>query len=85
MEEFIVNGTYCVSNSGGYEIQISNCGSMARMRDAYGSENPTISDWYEIESVIVEDSDDDIILVIDPEGYNIDLCQVMCVHYLDSL
>jgi hypothetical protein len=42
---FIAHGYYCVSNSGGYEVQLSDCGDMARLRD---SETGEVSDWVEI-------------------------------------
>lgn len=77
-KEFTPHGTYCVSNAGGYEIMLSDCGDSARVKDAYGSDNPQISDWLEIEFVEDEDSDDsDLEPVIDPNGYNIPLNLVM--------
>jgi hypothetical protein len=80
-EEFIPHGTYTVSNSGGFEIMISNDGSSAKVRDAFGSDNPEISDWLEIEFVDDEDNDGgDLIPVIDPNGYNIPLNMVMRIN-----
>lgn len=81
-EEFIPHGSYTVSNSGGYEIMLSNDGDMAKVKDAFGSDNPEISDWLPIEYVESEDETDEegypeMIPVIDPEGYNIPLNQVM--------
>ena len=82
-EEFIVHGHYTVSNSGGYEIMLSDDGEAARVRDAFGSDNPETSDWLDIEYVIDEEGepDEDGNLpsepVIDPEGYNIPLNLVM--------
>lgn len=88
---FVAHGSYTVSNAGGYLVELSDCGEMARMLDSYGSDNPKLSDWLPIEFVIDEDSkeDDDGIkdsmAVIDPDGYNIPLNQVMrltCNPYL---
>ena len=80
-EEFIPNGTYTVSNNGGYEIMISNDGEMAKVRDAFGSDNPKTSDWLPIEYVSTpyydEESGDEFEPIIDPKGYNIPLNQVM--------
>lgn len=75
-EPFITHGYYTVSNSGGYEVQISDDGDSARIKDNYGSDNPKISEWFEIEHVYDEDSDETI-PIIDPNGYNIPLNQVM--------
>lgn len=69
-EEFVPHGSYTVSNAGGYEIMLSPDGEQARVRDAFGSDNPETSDWLEIEWVSGKP-------VIDPYGYNIPLNQVM--------
>lgn len=69
-DEFIPHGTYTVSNAGGYEIMLSDDGDQARVRDAFGSDNPETSDWLEIEWVSGKP-------VIDPYGYNIPMSQVM--------
>jgi hypothetical protein len=74
VEEFIPHGTYTVSNSGGYEIMLSDSNDAAKVRDAFGSENPQVSDWLEIE--YDEDGDP----VIDPNGYNIPLNMVMRIN-----
>ena len=85
-EEFIVHGTYTVSNSGGYEIMISNSGDAARVRDAFGSDNTKTSDWLEIEYITDEegehDEEDNLPSepIIDPQGYNIPLNMVMRVN-----
>lgn len=79
MEEFITHGYYTVSNCGGYEIQLSDCGDMARIKDAYGNDNPQISEWLEIEYIIDEDNEEELIPVIDPNGYDIPLNMVMRV------
>jgi hypothetical protein len=74
-EEFIPHGHYTVSNTGGYEVMISDSGDAAKVRDAYGSDNPETSDWLEIEYVPGEDGEMEP--VIDPNGYNIPLNMVM--------
>jgi hypothetical protein len=83
-EEFVAHGSYCVSNSGGYLIQLSDCGSCARVKDAFGSDNPVVSDWMEIESVESEEIDEEgfpeFDSVIDPSGYNINLNEVMRIN-----
>jgi hypothetical protein len=80
-DDFVVHGYYTVSNTGGYEVQISNSGDAARIRDNYGSDNPTISDWFEIEYVpISDDEEEEMQAVIDPQGYNIPLNQVIKIN-----
>ena len=79
---FKVHGYYTISNAGGYEVELSDCGDSARIRDAYDSEQPEVSEWYEIEDVIdSEEPEGDLIPVIDPEGYNIPLNQVMRANF----
>ena len=80
MEEFITHGYYTVSNCGGYEIQLNDWGDMARIKDAYGNDNPQISEWLEIEYIIDEDNEEELIPVIDPNGYDIPLSMVMRVN-----
>jgi hypothetical protein len=75
-EEFTPHGGYTVSNTGGYLIELSECGDSARVKDDYGSDNPQISDWLEIEYVEDEDTGE-LEPVIDPNGYNIPLNLVM--------
>ena len=85
-EEFVAHGTYTLGNAGGYEIMLSDSGDAAKVRDAYGSDNPETSDWLEIEYVNSEDGELDdegnpeIVPVIDPNGYNIPLNMVMRVN-----
>ena len=74
IEEFIPQGTYTVSNTGGYEIMLSDSGDAAKVRDAFGSNNPRVSDWLEIEY------DENGEPVIDPNGYNIPLNMVMRIN-----
>ena len=76
-KDFTPHGFYTVSNAGGFEIELSNCGDYARMRDAFGSDDPEVSDWYKIDYIIDENDTDEVIAVIDPEGYNIPLNEVM--------
>ena len=82
-KSFKVHGGYTISNTGGYEVELSNCGDSARVRDAWGSDNPRISDWLEIEYIINEDSEPDeegykeSEPIIDPNGYDIPLNMVM--------
>jgi hypothetical protein len=77
-EEFIPHGTYTISNAGGYEVMLSDDGDAAKVRDAYGSDNPQTSDWLEIEYVPGEDGEMEP--VIDPQGYDIPLNMVMRVN-----
>ena len=85
-EEFMPDGTYTVSNAGGYEIMLSDSGDMAKVKDAFGSDTPEISDWLEIEYVPSEDGEMDdegypeMVPVIDPNGYNIPLNMVMRIR-----
>ena len=78
-DRFIAHGSYTVSNCGGYLVQLSDCGDMARMKDAFSfSDDPIIGDWLEIEYIQDEDDPEgDYVAVIDPEGYNIPLSLVM--------
>ena len=75
-DNFEVHGTYCISNSGGYEIMLHRSGDSAKVRDSFGSDNPETSDWLPIEYVTIEGTEESE-AVIDPEGYNIPLNMVM--------
>ena len=75
-EEFVPHGTYTVSNAGGYEIMLNDAGDAAKVRDAFGSDNPKTSDWLEIEYTPDNETGESE-PVIDPNGYNIPLNQVM--------
>ena len=77
VEEFIPHGTYTVSNAGGYEIMLDDSGDAAMVRDAFGSDNPQTSDWLPIEYIGGKP-------VIDPNGYNIPLNQVMRLQENDD-
>ena len=84
-DDFRVDGFYTLSNSGGYEIMIHPSGDSAKVRDAYGSENPKTSDWLEIEWLANPDIEENDVVsedewnvpIIDPNGYNIPLHSVM--------
>ena len=84
-DDFRVDGVYTIGNSGGYEIMMHPSGDSAKVRDAYGSNNPTTSDWLEIEYVSNPDIEEHDVVpedewnvpVIDPNGYNIPLDMVM--------
>ncbi len=88
MEDVITHGHYTVSNWGGYEIQLSDCGTMARVKDSYGSDNPIISEWLEIEHIengypnMMDEEKEmgELIPVIDPNGYDIPLNMVIRVN-----
>jgi hypothetical protein len=77
-EQFIAHGIYTLGNAGGYEVMLSDSGDAAKVRDAYGSDNPQTSDWLEIEYLPSEDGEMEP--VIDPQGYNIPLNMVMRVN-----
>ena len=74
-EEFTPHGSYTISNSGGYLIELSPCGDSARVKESWGGNNPQISDWLEIE--YIQDEEDELIPTIDPNGYDIPLNMVM--------
>ena len=75
IDEFITHGYYHISNLGGYEIMISDCGDSAKVRDSYGN-NPKTSDWLEIEYLVDEETEM-MEPTIDPDGYNISLNEVL--------
>ena len=78
--DFEVHGTYTLSNSIGYLVQLSDCGTMARA--LYASDKPELTEWSEVEHKPCEDGDeDDINAVFDADGYEIDLGLVMRVNY----
>ena len=79
--KFVANGVYTVSNAGGFEIMMSDCGSMAKVRDAFGSDNPQTSDWLAIEWAKSEDEPESFEAFIDPQGYNIPLNLVMQTNF----
>lgn len=51
-KEFNPHGYRCVTNNGGYEIEISNSGDAARLRDSVLN---SITDWMEIQYELGED------------------------------
>jgi hypothetical protein len=77
--EFTAHGVYTVSNAGGFEIMLSDCGEAAIVRDCFGSDNPQTSGWLPIEYIESEDSEE-LEPVIDPEGYNIPLSKVVRIN-----
>jgi len=68
MDQFITHGVYTLTNTMGYEVQLSECGDAARLKDG-----DNITDWLEIEFVEDEDDSDVANSVIDPDGYNVPL------------
>jgi hypothetical protein len=72
MGNFRIDGHYTVSNNGGYEIMISDCGSQAKVRDSLGSDN-IVTDWLDIDYA---ETDDEVEPIIDINGYNIPLNMV---------
>lgn len=78
--DFTPHGTYTISNTMGYEVEISDDGEHARLRDP---ETGEIVEWLPIEYVYDEDiseDEDDFIPVIDPDGYDIPLNLVMRIN-----
>lgn len=74
--DFEANGTYTMTNSLGYEIQINYAGDAARIKEQDGK----VSDWLEIEYIPSTDDPEKTIPTIDPNGYNIPLDSVMKVN-----
>lgn len=58
MENFKTHGYYTISNSGGYEVEIANSNDAIRVREAWGGDNPKVSDWLEITYKFNEDTDE---------------------------
>ena len=76
MTEFTAHGVYTVSNAGGFLIELSNCGDMARLKDNYGSDNPQVSEWFNIEYETNEDTNE-LEPYIDTDGLAIPLNEVI--------
>lgn len=72
MSDFKAHGYYTVSNCIGYLVELNDAGDAARL-----NVNGKITEWVEIEYVEDEDYPDELIPVIDPDGYNIPLNLVM--------
>lgn len=72
-QDFRADGYYTIANSGGYEVELSNDGTAARLKDCYGNINPNITDWLVIEDVDHKERDFETIPTIDPKGYHIPL------------
>jgi hypothetical protein len=73
---FVPQGFYVIGNGGGFEVQLSDDGEKARMRDAFGGKERMVSEWLDIEYVQSDDPEEEFIAVIDPYGYNIPLDKV---------
>lgn len=86
LKEFIgfkENGSISISNCIGYYVQLSECGDMARLKHQDSKDKYIISKWLEIEYIEdkeEEDKENNLIPVIDPEGYNIPLNNVMRIN-----
>lgn len=83
IREFTPHGTYCISNAGGYEVEISSDGDSARLRMNGHEPAATVTEWLPIEYVENEDSeneDDTFHPVIDPDGHNVPLSLVMRIN-----
>jgi hypothetical protein len=70
---FTRHGVYSWANVCGCEVEISECGSMGRLR----IEN-RVTEWYEIEHIEDEDGEESV-PTIDPDGHNVPLNQVIKV------
>ena len=68
-DKFMPHGYKGVTNNGGYEMQISNRGDEARLRDSVTNE---VTDWMEIEF-----DEDGVAYVTTPDGENERLCDYM--------
>lgn len=72
-DNFKVHGIYTISNTFGYEIELSKSGDFARTRDTDGN----ISDWLEIEYIeYSEDGNENVIPLIKLNGYIIPLTMI---------
>lgn len=78
-DTFITHGLYAISNLGGYLVQISEDGDMARMKDCFGgdSKSEEVSDWKEIIYQERDDGSGYMDAIIDLDGFNIPLDRVM--------
>jgi len=77
---FSHNGSYTISNGGGYLVEVDPSGDAARLEiNEKGSNHYVLTDWLEIEYVHDEGGgdEDEMSAVIDPEGYNVPLSLVM--------
>jgi hypothetical protein len=70
---FVIHGTFGMTNSIGFEVQISDDGSSARLRGTDG----VVSDWIEIEHV--DDEDEGLLAIVKYGEIEIPLNQVMRV------
>lgn len=72
MGEFIVHAIYIMSNLGRFEIMLSECGEIAKVRSTYGSNKPKVSEWLAI-AYVYDNDEKEWVPIIDPLGYNIPL------------
>lgn len=79
-EKFITHGYYTLGNAGGYEVMLNDSGDAARIREAWGGDNPVTTGWLPIEDVLDEETDE-WEPVIDPENHRIPLNMVMRANY----
>jgi len=78
---FKAHGSYTVTNTLGYEIELSDCGDMARVKE--WGDGSKVSEWMEIEyreNPDADNEDDSLEPIIDPDGYNISLNLVMRIN-----
>lgn len=47
-DDFNPQASKAITNSGGYEMEVSPDGERARFREAWGNENPKVSRWVKI-------------------------------------
>ena len=69
-----IHGYYTYSNACGYGIHISEDGEQAKL--IMNNEDCDVTDWLDIEWCVGEE-DDEWCPVIDPNGYNIPLNEVI--------
>lgn len=82
--DFVVHGVYSLGLFG-YEVELSKDGDGARLRSFDSDGVPTVTDWLPIEQVWPDEYDEpgdgeqdlSAVNVIDPEGHNVPLNEVM--------
>lgn len=79
---FVVHGTYSCGYDG-YEVQLNKSCDGARLRSYDSNGVATVTDWFEIETIVDpnfepdgDNKGDEFISVIDPDGHNIPLNEV---------
>lgn len=80
---FVIHGTYSWSNTCGYEVQLNKSCDGARLRSYDSNGVATVTDWFEIETIVDpnfepdgDNEGDEFISVIDPDGHNIPLNEI---------